>query len=158
MATKKTMISVSWSLTRQDHGEQPFWAAIVLASMLGQIGKPGTGIGFGYSAMNHIGLNRRQMHYPAFPQGLNKVKSFIPVARITDLLENPGDKFNYNGQEYTYPETKIVWWAGGNPFHHHQDLNRLLKAWEKPDTIISNEWCWNALEKIRYCFTLHNST
>ena len=145
MATKKTMISVSWSLTRQDHGEQPFWAAIVLASMLGQIGKPGTGIGFGYSAMNHIGLNRRQMHYPAFPQGLNKVKSFIPVARITDLLENPGDKFNYNGQEYTYPETKIVWWAGGNPFHHHQDLNRLLKAWEKPDTIISNEWCWNAL-------------
>ena len=145
MATKKTMISVSWALTRQDHGEQPFWAAIVLASLLGQIGKPGTGIGFGYSAMNHIGLNRRQMHYPAFPQGVNEVKSFIPVARITDLLEKPGGKFDYNGQNYTYPDTKIVWWAGGNPFHHHQDLNRLLKAWEKPDTIISNEWCWNAL-------------
>ena len=145
MATKKTMISISWSLTRQDHGEQPFWAAITLASMLGQIGKPGTGIGFGYSAMNHIGLNRRQMHYPAFPQGVNKVKSFIPVARITDLLEKPGEQFDYNGQKYTYPDTKIVWWAGGNPFHHHQDLNRLLKAWQKPDTIISNEWCWNAL-------------
>ena len=25
MAAKRTMISVSWSLTRQDHGEQPFW-------------------------------------------------------------------------------------------------------------------------------------
>ena len=145
MATKRTMISISWSLTRQDHGEQPFWATITLASMLGQIGKPGTGIGFGYAAMNHIGLNRRQMYYPAFPQGVNKVKSFIPVARITDLLEKPGEQFNYNGQKYTYPDTKIVWWAGGNPFHHHQDLNRLLKAWEKPDTIISNEWCWNAL-------------
>ena len=145
MATKKTMISVSWSLTRQDHGEQPFWAAITLAAMLGQIGRPGTGIGFGYSAMNHIGLNRKEMHYPAFPQGVNKIKSFIPVARITDLLENPGAEFNYNGQKYTYPDTKIVWWAGGNPFHHHQDLNRLIKAWKKPDTIISNEWCWNAL-------------
>ena len=32
------MISVSWSLTRQDHGEQPFWMAIMLASMIGQIG------------------------------------------------------------------------------------------------------------------------
>jgi len=147
MARKKTMISVSWSLTRQDHGEQPFWAAITLASMLGQIGKPGTGIGFGYSAMNHIGLNRRPMRYPAFPQGVNKVKSFIPVARISELLENPGGSFNYNGKAYVFPDTKIVWWAGGNPFHHHQDLNRLIKAWSKPETIISNEWCWNALAK-----------
>ena len=147
MARKKTMISVSWSLTRQDHGEQPFWAAIVLASMLGQIGKPGTGIGFGYSAMNHIGLNRRQMRYPSLPQGVNKVKSFIPVARISDLLENPGGSFNYNGKEYIFPDTKIVWWAGGNPFHHHQDLNRLINAWSKPDTVISNEWCWNTLAR-----------
>ena len=145
MARKKTMISVSWSLTRQDHGEQPFWAAIALASMLGQIGKPGTGLGFGYSAMNHIGLNRRQMRYPSLPQGVNKVKSFIPVARISELLENPGGSFNYNGREHIFPDTKIVWWAGGNPFHHHQDLNRLIKAWSKPDTVISNEWCWNAL-------------
>ncbi|MFL2788627.1 MAG: molybdopterin-dependent oxidoreductase, partial [Paracoccaceae bacterium] len=129
MARKKTMISVSWSLTRQDHGEQPFWAAIALASMLGQIGKPGTGLGFGYSAMNHIGLNRRQMRYPSLPQGVNKVKSFIPVARISELLENPGGSFNYNGREHIFPDTKIVWWAGGNPFHHHQDLNRLIKAW-----------------------------
>ena len=40
MSSKRTMISVSWSLTRQDHGEQPFWTAIMLASMLGQIGLP----------------------------------------------------------------------------------------------------------------------
>ena len=43
MSSKRTMISVSWSLTRQDHGEQPFWAAIMLASMVGQIGLPGGG-------------------------------------------------------------------------------------------------------------------
>ena len=49
------MISVSWSLTRQDHGEGSFWMAIMLASMIGQIGLPGGGFGFGYSATNYIG-------------------------------------------------------------------------------------------------------
>ena len=42
---------------------------------------------------------------------------------------------------------KVVYWAGGNPFHHHQDLNRLLKAWQKPDTVIIQDWCWNATAK-----------
>ena len=55
MARNRTMISVSWSLTRQDHGEQPFWMAITIAAMLGQIGLPGGGIGFGYSATNFVG-------------------------------------------------------------------------------------------------------
>ena len=38
MAASRTIISLSWSLTRQDHGEQPFWMGTVLAAMLGQIG------------------------------------------------------------------------------------------------------------------------
>ncbi|MEP4199276.1 MAG: molybdopterin-dependent oxidoreductase [Aliishimia sp.] len=145
MAKGKTMISVSWSLTRQDHGEQPFWGTITLAAMLGQIGLPGTGFGFGYSAMNNIGLNRHHINYAALPQGTNPVPDFIPVARITDMLENPGAPFEYDGNTYTYPDIKLVWWAGGNPFHHHQDLNSLRRAWAKPDTIIANEWCWNSL-------------
>ncbi len=147
MATSHTMISTAWALTRQDHGEQPFWAAIALASMLGQIGLPGTGIGFGYSAMNNVGLNRRQINYASFPQGRNSVDHFIPVARVTDMLETPGGRFDYNGKSYEYPDIKLVWWAGGNPFHHHQDLNRMRRAWAIPETIIANEWCWNALAK-----------
>lgn len=147
MAKSRTMISVAWALTRQDHGEQPFWAAITLAAMLGQLGLPGTGLGFGYSAMNNIGLNRQQLDFASFPQGKNPVKDFIPVARVTDLLENPGGRFDYDGQSYAYPDIRLIWWAGGNPFHHHQDLNRLRRAWAKPETIIANEWCWNALAK-----------
>lgn len=145
IAKSRTMISVAWALTRQDHGEQPFWAAITLASMLGQIGLPGTGIGFGYSAMNNIGLTRRRVDYASLPQGHNPVKDFIPVARVTEMLENPGGRFDYDGKSYTYPDIRLVWWAGGNPFHHHQDLNRMRRAWAKPETIIANEWCWNAL-------------
>ena len=147
MAKGRTMISVAWALTRQNHGEQPFWLGTVLAAMLGQIGLPGGGIGFGYGATNTVGLERASPRFQALRQGLNKVKTFIPVARITDLLENPGGSFNYNGKTYTYPDTRLVWWAGGNPFHHHhhQDLNRLRRAWARPETVIVNDWCWNAL-------------
>ncbi|MFK7764365.1 MAG: molybdopterin guanine dinucleotide-containing S/N-oxide reductase [Roseobacter sp.] len=147
MAANRTMISVSWSLTRQDHGEQPYWAAIALASMLGQIGAPGTGLGFGYSAMNNVGLQRRQIDYASLPQGTNPVPDFIPVARVTEMLENPGGAFDYDGERRTYPDIRLVWWAGGNPFHHHQDLNRMRKAWARPETVIANEWCWNSLAR-----------
>lgn len=145
MAAGRTMISVAWALTRQDHGEQPFWLGTVLAAMLGQIGLPGGGIGFGYGATNTVGLERASPRFQALPQGHNKVKTFIPVARITDLLENPSGSFDYNGKTHTYPDTRLVWWAGGNPFHHHQDLNRLRRAWARPETVIVNDWCWNAL-------------
>ena len=147
ISSKRTMISISWSLTRQDHGEQPFWMAIMLASMVGQIGLPGGGFGFGYSATNYIGGQFKVLPGAAFPQADNEIDNFIPVARISDLLLKPGQKFDFDGKTYEYPDTKIVYWAGGNPFHHHQDINRLVKAWEKPDTIISNEWCWNTLAK-----------
>ena len=82
--------------------------------------------------MNNVGLNRQKVHYASFPQGKNPVKDFIPVARISDLLEKPGEKFDYDGASYTYPDIRLVWWAGGNPFHHHQDLNRMRRAWAKP--------------------------
>lgn len=147
MAAHRTMISVSWSLTRQDHGEQPFWAAIMLASMLGQIGLPGGGFGFGYSATNHVGGQFTVIPGAAFPQARNAIDTFIPVARISDLLLQPGAPFDFDGTRYAYPETKVVYWAGGNPFHHHQDINRMMEAWRQPDTIIVNEWCWNSLAK-----------
>ncbi len=147
MAGARTMISVNWSLTRLDHGEQPFWAGTALAAMLGQIGQPGGGIAFGYGAANSVGLETRAVKYAALPQGQNPVAAFIPVARISDMLLNPGTKFEYNGQVADYPDIRLVYWAGGNPFHHHQDLARLIKAWQKPDTVIAHEWCWNALAK-----------
>ena len=147
MAHKRTMISVSWSLTRQDHGEQAFWAAITVAAMLGQIGLPGGGFGFGYSAMNYIGGDFAILPYSALPQGKNPVRDFIPVARITDLLTRAGETVEFDGQTLTYPEIKMMYWAGGNPFHHHQDLGRLMEAWQKPDTVIVHEWCWNSLAK-----------
>ena len=147
MARARTLISVSWSVQRNDHGEQPYWAAAALAAMLGQIGLPGGGVGYGYGA---VGLNGHGVGYhdlPRLAQGRNAVSDFIPVARIADLLLQGGEEYQYNGQRLTYPDTKLVYWAGGNPFHHHQDLNRLAKAWQMPDTIVVHEPFWNALAR-----------
>ena len=47
MAAGRTMVAVSWSVQRADHGEQPYWMAATLAAMLGQIGLPGGGFGYG---------------------------------------------------------------------------------------------------------------
>ena len=63
------------------------------------------------------------------------------------MLLNPGAVFDYNGGRYSYPDVRLVYWAGGNPFHHHQDLNRLQQAWQRPDTVILHDWCWNATAK-----------
>ena len=147
MVKGRTLISVSWSMTRQEFGEQPFWMATTLAAMLGQIGLPGGGIAYGYCAANSVGAEKPHVAYASFPQMKNPVKDFIPVARIADMLLNPGEAYRYNGQSLTYPDIRLIYWAGGNPFHHHQDLSKLVKAWEKPETIIVHEWCWNATAK-----------
>jgi len=144
MARSRTLISVSWSLQRADHGEQPFWMATTLAAMLGQIGLPGGGIGYGYNAVHAIGANVQPVKWAAVSQGENKVKRFIPVARIADMLLNPGENVHYDGQVVVYPDIRLIYWVGGNPFHHHQDINRLLLAWRKPETIIVHEPWWTA--------------
>lgn len=139
MAKSKTLVTCALSLQRADHGEQPIWMTVVLAAMLGQIGNPGCGFGIGIGSDSGIGVRLHDNKWPAFRQGENPVPEFIPVARIADMLLNPGTPFNFDGGEYVYPDIKLIYWAGGNPFHHHQDLNRLVEAFRKPETVIVNE-------------------
>ncbi|MEL6998045.1 MAG: molybdopterin-dependent oxidoreductase [Pseudomonadota bacterium] len=147
MASKRTMIMVAWSLQRADHGEQPIWMAVVLAAMLGQIGLPGGGFGIGYASENGIGNSVLPFQFPAVPQGRNPVRTAIPVARISDMLLNPKGPYQFNGRDLTYPDIRLVYWTGGNPFHHHQDLNRLVRAMHRPETIIVNEIWWTPMAR-----------
>jgi len=146
---KRTMVNGAWSLQRADHGEQPFWALIALAAIIGQIGLAGGGFGVGYGCENGYGSPHPLVRVgPRLPAGTNPVTTFIPVARVTDMLERPGEEFDFDGRRLRYPDIRLVYWAGGNPFHHHQDLNRLLTAWQRPETIVVHEQVWNAHAKL----------
>ena len=141
---KRSLVSLAWGLQRADHGEQPLWAGLALACVLGQIGKPGLGYAFGYGSTTSVGRASKLIPWPSLPKIPNPEKGFIPVARIADALLNPDTAYRYNGEKRHYPDLKLVWWCGGNPFHHHQDLRRLEQAWQKPETVIVNDHHWTA--------------
>ena len=147
MTRKRTFISISWSLQRAVHGEQPWWAGTALAAIAGQMGYAGGGVAYGLGSVTNANV-----HFPLAPiSGLSHGKrpnaSFIPVARIADMLLNPGGAFTYEGKAHTFPDIRLVYWAGGNPYHHHQNLGRLSEAWAKPETVIVQEIAWTATAK-----------
>ena len=136
---------MSHSLQRAEHGEQPVWMGVVLAAALGQIGLPGGGYGYALGAIGYYG--RRDERRPdgrRCRRAATVSRDFIPVARIADMLLDPGTTYRYNGQTRTYPDIRLVYWAGGNPFHHHQDLNRLRRAFARVDTFVVHELGWTA--------------
>ncbi len=140
----RVLVTVAHALQRAEHGEQPVWMGAVLAAALGQIGLPGGGFGYALGAIGYYGRRANAVPGPTFPQGRNRHGDYIPVARIADMLLNPGTTYRYNGQTRTYPDIRLVYWAGGNPFHHHQDLNRLRRAFARVDTLVVHEQAWTA--------------
>ncbi|MBP0623372.1 molybdopterin guanine dinucleotide-containing S/N-oxide reductase [Cupriavidus consociatus] len=141
---RRVLITVSHSLQRAERGEQPVWMGAVLAAMLGQIGLPGGGYSYALGTLAHYGRRNNAVPSPSLSQGTNGVKEFIPVARIADMLLNPGQSFDYNGQRLVYPHVRMAYWAGGNPFHHHQDLPRLTRAISTLDTFVVHDHAWTA--------------
>jgi len=141
---RRVMLSAAWSLQRAEHGEQPYWALATLAAMLGQIGLPGAGVAFGYGSMNGMGNPAYALPIAGLPEIRRDGDLRIPVARIADLLLSPGETVDFDGRTLVYPDIRLVYWAGGNPFHHHQDLFRLRAAFQRPDTVIVHEPWWTA--------------
>jgi biotin/methionine sulfoxide reductase len=147
MAARRTLINVNYSLQRIEHGEQAPWLAVTLAAMLGQIGLPGGGFGQGYGSLGYVGRAPLRVGPPALPQGRNGVSDFIPFARVADMLLHPGEPFDFNGRRLTYPEIRLVYWCGGNPFHHHQHLGRLRRALARPQTIVVHDAFWTPMAR-----------
>ncbi|WP_399199430.1 trimethylamine-N-oxide reductase TorA [Tenebrionicola larvae] len=149
MAKQRTMIMAGWGIQRQHRGEQPHWLLVTLAAMLGQIGLPGGGFGFSYHYSSGGSPTARGGILAGISAGKapKNAPASIPVARIADCLANPGKTINFNGARVTYPDVKMVYVAGGNTFHQHQDTNNLVKAWQRPQTIVVNEPYWTATAK-----------
>ncbi len=155
--SNRTMLMSGWSMQRAHHGEQPHWMLVTLASMIGQIGLPGGGFGLSYHYSNG---GTPASEAPVLP-GITAAGegdggaawlvtgglASIPLARIVEMLESPGAPFQFNGNDLTFPDIKLIHWVGGNPFAHHQDRNRMVAAWRKPETIIVQECYWTATAK-----------
>ena len=91
MANARTMISAAWSLQRAHHGEQPYWMVITLAAMLGQIGLPGGGFGFGHGSIYGGGNPRAPGAAPGVapgrPPGRAAGRSRLPGAGTGAVTE-----------------------------------------------------------------------
>jgi len=148
MAKGRTMLIGGWAIQRQDHGEQAPWMLVTLASMLGQVGLPGGGFGFSYHYASGGSPVADAPVLDGISAGDNPVKVAIPQAHaLSDLLLNPGKTIDYNGEKITYPDTKLVYWAGGNPFSHQMDRNRQIKAWQRVETTIVHDMFWTSSAK-----------
>ncbi len=142
-----TMLMAGWGMQRQQYGEQKHWMLVTLAAMLGQIGTPGGGFGLSYHFANGGNPTRRAAVLGSMQGsvagGVDAVEK-IPVARIVEALENPGAEYQHNGMARRFPDIRFIWWAGGANFTHHQDTNRLIQAWQKPELIVISECFWTA--------------
>ncbi len=157
MAANRTQLLFGWCIQRQQHGEQPYWMGAVLAAMLGQIGLPGGGVSYAHH-YSSIGVPSSGAAGPgAFPRNPDKgqkpvhenddfkgFSSTIPVARWVDAILEPGKKIQYNGKEVTLPDIKMMVISGCNPWHHHQDRNRMKRAFRNLETVVTVDFNWTA--------------
>lgn len=141
---QRVLVVVSHSPQRSEHGEQPVWMGVVLAAAPGQLGLPGGGYNYALGTLSHYGRRDNAVPVAAMPRGRNGVDAFIPCARISDMLLQPSEAFDYNGQRLACPHMRLAYWAGGNPFHHHQNLQRLARTFATLDTFVVHESVWTA--------------
>lgn len=153
LAANRTMIMMGWGIQRIDFGEQFHWMGYALASVLGQIGLPGGGMGTNYQYSNGGspqaygpfmgGISAsvkpaRPVKVP-YPAGL-----VVPVASFPDCFLNPGKVIDFNGKKVKLPEVRLVFWAGGNPFVHQPQTNQVADAFRSPETVIVSDINWTA--------------
>ncbi|QFU23927.1 trimethylamine-N-oxide reductase TorA [Shewanella eurypsychrophilus] len=157
MTKDRTQLMMGWCIQRQQHGEQPYWMAAVLATMIGQIGLPGGGISYGHH-YSSIGVPSSGAAAPgAFPRNLDEdqkplfdsndfkgASSTIPVARWIDAIMEPGKTIDANGSKVTFPDIKMMVFSGNNPWNHHQDRNRMKQAFHKLECVVTIDMNWTA--------------
>lgn len=151
----RTQFMGGWCVQRMHHGEQYPWMLVVLASMVGQIGLPGGGVGFGWhyngggtvtsagpvlSGLGSIANPPAAKYKPDF----RGASEHIPTSRIVDCLLAPGKKIAFNGETLIYPDIKMAIYSAANPFHAQQDRNRMIEAWGKLETVVVLDHQWTA--------------
>ncbi len=112
LAKGRTQFMFGWAIQRQQHGEQPYWMGVLLASMLGMVGLPGGGVSYSHH-YSSIGVPSSGFSGPGgFPRNPDRgqepkwtstdyrgASKTIPVARWIDMLLNPGGRSRQTAQK-----------------------------------------------------------
>ena len=146
MARSRTILIGGYSLQRASHGEQPVWMMVALAAMLGQIGLPGGGVQLDFPGGLGVPVGSAP-RLPGLPAGTNPVKDFVPLNLWADLVANPGKTVDYDGRTITYPDIKMIYWAGMNNFNQAQNTNAVVQAIQRPEVIVVQDYAWTPTAK-----------
>jgi len=154
MTAKRTLMSSGWAGQRAEHGEMYCWSIVALASMIGQIGLPGGGFSFGYIYNDAGSPSSNGSRLGSMSAAIKGAKpkhdkpytssSYFPTSRLVDVINNPGAKSTYKGNDLTYPDLKVLLISGANLLSAHQDVNRLSQALDKLDLVVTLDSQWTA--------------
>ncbi|WP_159566282.1 trimethylamine-N-oxide reductase TorA [Budvicia diplopodorum] len=155
LAKGRTQFMGGWCVQRMHHGEQYPWMLVVLATMLGQIGLPGGGVGFGWHYNGGGTVTSKGPVLSGFgslsnpPAPIHTVdfrgaSPHVPLSRFIDCLLSPGKTMAFNGETLTLPEIKMGIFTASNPYHAQQDRNKMIEAWKKFETVVVLDHQWTA--------------
>ncbi|WRC69611.1 molybdopterin guanine dinucleotide-containing S/N-oxide reductase [Helicobacter pylori] len=145
--SKRTFLAGNWAMQRAQYGEQPDWALIVLASMIGQVGLSGGGFGFSMHYGGNAQASSGARIVPMIPQGHNSVKSVIPASRISEAILNPDKEIDFMGKKLKLPKIKMIYNCGADLLGHEADTNELIRALRILDCVIVHEPWWTPTAK-----------
>lgn len=148
MVSTRSFIAGNWACQRAQYGEQADFALITLASMIGQIGTAGGGIGF---SMHYSGGGQARADHNSpggLAQGRNRVGIDLPASRISEAILNPGKTIKFKGQEMVYPKIKMMHCCGASVLGHHPNTNELIRAMRTLDTVVVHEPWWTPFAKM----------
>lgn len=147
----KSIIITGRAIQRQENGELNYLALSTLACMCGHIGKDGLGIEFNLSSgcKGEVSKNTKKLKNINELLGFVEDKAFyIPSSRLSDCLLNPSKTIKHNLSSITYPDIKLLINACGSYFTHQPNTNESIKAWQKPECIITLEPFWTSQAKL----------
>ncbi|GAA8339986.1 molybdopterin guanine dinucleotide-containing S/N-oxide reductase [Helicobacter pylori] len=145
--SKRTFLAGNWAMQRAQYGEQPDWALIVLASMIGQVGLSGGGFGFSMHYGGNAQASSGARIVPMISQGHNSVKSVIPASRVSEAVLNPDKEIDFMGKKLKLPKIKMIYNCGADLLGHEADTNELIHALRTLDCVIVHEPWWTPTAK-----------
>ncbi|MEK8174778.1 molybdopterin-dependent oxidoreductase [Streptomyces sp. M19] len=143
MAASRTMVTVTWSLQRARHGEQPVWAGLALAAMLGQIGLPGGGFGHGYGSMGDVGDHGPRCRCRGCPKAPTPSRSSSPAPGSPTCCCTPARRTTTTASAAPTPTSA---WCTGRAATRSTTTRTSEAAprLRRPDTVVVHDPHWTA--------------